>query len=124
MTAAVEEQAWLLGSTVPRIITPPLPEHVDDDAEYGIKPEATWGPQICHFLENVLGWTLIEWQRFLYYRAGEKRANNTGFRFKFLIVLIARQQGKTKWGMGLALWRLFMDPLGTPTCCGRRRRTR
>lgn len=115
MTAVVEEQQeWMLGSTTPRIFTPPLPEHADDDAEYGIKPEATWGPQCCDFLENVLGWKLIEWQRWLYYRALEKRANGTGFRFKFLLVLIGRQQGKTKWGMGLALWRLFMDPNGTP----------
>lgn len=115
MTAVVEEQQdWMLGSTTPREFTPPLPEHVDPDAEYGIDPEATWGPQCVDFLENVLGWDLIEWQKWLYYHALEKRANGTGFRFKFLLVLIGRQQGKTKWGMGLALWRMFMDPNGTP----------
>jgi hypothetical protein len=48
----------------------------------------------------------------LYYRALEKRRDGTGFRFRNLIILVARQNGKTKWGMGLGLWRLFMDKRG------------
>ena len=101
-----------IGSTVPRVFTPPLPEHADPAADYGIKPEATWGPLCCFFLEVILGWDLLPWQKWLYYRGLEKRADNTGFRFHTLIVLVGRQQGKTKWGRGLGLWRLFMDKAG------------
>jgi hypothetical protein len=103
-----------VGSLLPRYHTPPLPQHADPDAEYGIKPEATWGPQCCFFLEHLLGWHLIPFQRWLYYRALEKRPNGTGFRFRYLVVLMARQNGKTKWGEGLGLWRLFMDKHGRP----------
>jgi hypothetical protein len=101
-----------IGSTTPRMFTPPLPEHVDPEAEYGIRPEATWGPLCCYFLEMILGWHLLPWQKWLYYRALEKQTDNTGFRFRILIVMVGRQQGKTKWGRGLGLWRLFMDERG------------
>jgi hypothetical protein len=110
--SAVLEADPEVGSTLPRLFTPPLPEHVDPDAEWGIKPEATWGPLCCDFLERILKWKLLPWQKWLYYRALEKRRNGTGFRFRYLIVLVARQNGKTKWGMGLGLWRLFMDKHG------------
>ena len=101
-----------IGSTTPRMYTPPLPEHLDLSAEYGIKPEATWGPLCCDFLEGLLGWQLLPWQKWLYHHALEKRPDGTGFRFRILLILVGRQQGKTTWGRGLGLWRLFMDKLG------------
>jgi len=112
--SAVLQADPYVGSTLPRLFTPPLPEHVDETAEFGIRPEATWGPLCCYFLENILKWQLLPWQKWLYYRALEKRRNGTGFRFRYLIILVARQNGKTKWGMGLGLWRLFMDKKGRP----------
>lgn len=101
-----------IGSMTPRMFTPPLPEHADPDAEFGIKPEATWGPLCVAFLEGLLGWVLLPWQKWLYYHALEKRPDGTGFRFRILLVLVGRQQGKTTWGRGLGLWRLFMDQQG------------
>jgi hypothetical protein len=103
-----------VGSTLPRLFTPPLPEHADPDAKFGIKPEASWGWQCCYFLEVILGWHLLPWQKWLYYRALEKRRDGTGFRFRFLVILVARQNGKTTWGKGLGIWRLFMDRQGRP----------
>jgi hypothetical protein len=111
---AVLEADPRIGATEARLFTPPLPEHADPDAEFGIRPECTWGPICCYFLERILGWHLLRWQRWLYYRALEKRPDGTGFRFRFLVILVARQNGKTKWGMGLGLWRMFMDKYGTP----------
>lgn len=111
MTAVLEANPRL-GSTTPRLFTPPLEIHADPDAEYGIKPEATWGPLCVTFLEVVLGWKLLPWQKWLYYHALEKRPDGSGFRFRQLIVLVGRQQGKTTWGRGLGLWRLFMDDKG------------
>lgn len=120
MTAALstEPPDHHVGATDPRIFTPPMPQHADPKAPYGIKPEATWGYDCIWFLENVLGWKLMPWQRGLYVRALEKQADGTGFRFKILTVLVARQQGKTAWLRGLGLWRLYMSPTGesSPTC--------
>jgi hypothetical protein len=115
--SAILEADPFIGSTLPRLFTPPLPEHADPDAEWGIKPEATWGPLCCDFLERLLHWNLLPWQKWLYYRALEKRRDGTGFRFRFLVILVARQNGKTTWGMGLGLWRLFMDKRGRPDPC-------
>jgi hypothetical protein len=120
MPAAVIEETWRIGSTTPRLYTPPLKAHVDPKAEYGIKPEATWGPDCVFFLENVVGWNLLPWQKWLYFRALEKKENGTGFRFQILATLIARQNGKTAWLRGLGLWRLFLSETGesTPTSPG------
>ena len=90
----VEDESWRIGSTVPRLYTPPLAAHVDDSAEYGIRPEATWGPDCVDFLEGVLGWELLPWQRWLFHHALEKKADGTGFRFQITTVLVARQNGK------------------------------
>ena len=94
MTAALEVETWRIGSTIPRIFTPPMAGRADTSAEYGIKPEATWGPDCLDFLEGVLGWTLLPWQKWLYHHALEKKADGTGFRFQTTVVLIARQNGK------------------------------
>jgi hypothetical protein len=64
------------------------------------------------FLEKCAGWRLLPWQKWLYVHALEKGADGTGFRFKFLCVLIARQNGKSLWLKGLGLWRLFADEYG------------
>lgn len=104
-----------IGHTEARLFTPPLMEHRDDSAEYGIKPECTWGYDCIDFLENVLGWELMPWQRWLYCRALEKQRDGTGFRHQVLIVLVSRQNGKTAWLRGLGLWRLFMSPTGEAT---------
>jgi hypothetical protein len=92
--SAVLEANPFIGSTEPRLFTPPLPEHADPNAEYGIKPDCTWGPLCVDFLERILGWHLLPWQKWLYYRALEKRRNGTSFRFRYIIVLVARQNGK------------------------------
>ena len=113
MTTAVETDPRI-GSTLPRIFTQPLPAHMDPSSQWGIKDDATWGPECCFFLEVLLGWHLLPWQKWLYYHALEKRADGTGFRFRILLVLVGRQQGKTTWGRGLGLWRLFMDKQGRP----------
>lgn len=111
----------LIGSTVPRIFTPPLPEH-EDDSEYGIKKEWSWGYDCIDFLETVCGWKLLPYQKWLYVHALEKGENRAGFRFSTLCILIARQNGKTRWLKGLGLWRLFVSRYGRAdeTCPGAR----
>ena len=117
---AVEVETWRIGSTLPRLHTPPLLEHQDPDSEFGIKPEATWGYDCIWFLENVAGWTLMPWQRWLFARILEKQADGTGFRFQTAVILVSRQTGKTQFLKGLGLWRLYLSESGSssPTCPG------
>lgn len=56
-----------------------------------------------------MGWTLLPYQSWLYVHALEKDELGEGFRFRTLIMLIARQNGKTQWLKGLGLWKLFLD---------------
>ena len=88
------------GSTEPRIFTPPLRE---------LTPETSWGFECIDFLEKVLGWELLPYQKWLYIHALEKDLAGTGFRFSTIVLLIARQNGKTLWLKGLGLWRLYID---------------
>lgn len=86
------------GSETPRIFTPPLRELTD---------ETTLGFECVDFLEQVLGWSLYPWQKWLYVHALEVREDGA-LRFDTILILIARQNGKTKWLLGLALYRLFI----------------
>lgn len=103
------------GHTKPRVFTPPLPQNCDTDrldgckCGCGLNPDTSWGFECIAFLENVLRWTLIPYQKWLYVHALEKNLAGTGFRFQRLIVLIARQNGKTQWLKGLGLWKLYLD---------------
>jgi len=113
---------YTLGSTVPRLFTPPLPENADPSAEFGLKLSGSWGYDCIDFLESVCGWHLLPYQKWLYVHALEKGDGGSGFRFGTLCILIARQNGKTKWLKGLGLWRLFVSRYGRAdeTCPGAR----
>jgi hypothetical protein len=112
VTAVAESRVQLIGSTTPRFFTPPLAHHVDPTAEFGMTEESSWGFDCIDFLEIVCGWHLLPYQKWLYVHALEKGENGEGFRFKILLILIARQNGKTKWLKGLGLWRLFLSRYG------------
>ena len=103
------------GSTTPRVYTPPLASNCDTERAdgclcgCGLNPDTSWGFECIAFLENVMMWELIPYQRWLYIHALEKDEYGTGFRFETLIILIARQNGKTQWLKGLGLWKMFLD---------------
>jgi hypothetical protein len=128
-----------LGAEQARVATPPLPMHVHPEDEcgqvlltdsdgkthwcghthmYGMTCKDTFGFACIKFLEQILGWKLLPWQRWLYIHALEKSPSGRGFRFDTLVITVARQNGKTRWLKGLGLWRLFLDETGraTPTC--------
>ena len=91
----------VLGFEVPRVFTPPLRE---------LTPETSKGFECISFLENTLGWSLMPYQRWLYIHALEIRPGTEDvYRFDTVLILIARQNGKTKWLQGLTLWRLYRD---------------
>ena len=88
------------GSIEPRLFVPPLRM---------LTPETSWGFECIDFLEGILGWRLLPWQKWLYVHALEKDEAGTAFRFQTIVLLIARQNGKTQWLKGLGLWKLYLD---------------
>lgn len=67
------------------------------------------------FTEEILGITLIPWQRWLLIHALELRPDGR-FRFRTVLILVARQNGKTTLIETKNLWKLFV--LGVPLIVG------
>lgn len=73
-----------------------------------LTPETSLGFEACAFARDVLGLSLLPWQEWLLQHALEVRPDGE-FRFRTVVVLVARQNGKTTLVQVLALWRLFLD---------------
>jgi len=98
--------ARLLGREEPRVFTPPLRD---------LTPDTTLGFEVIEFAEDVLGLTLLPWQRWLFVHALEVVDEPDGswrLRFRNVIVLIGRQNGKTTMGRVLALYFLYVLGVG------------
>lgn len=93
----------LLGSEVPRIYTPPLRE---------LTPETSLGFAAIAFAETVLLLTLFPWQKWLLIHALELRPDG-GFRFRTVVILVARQNGKSTVSVVLALFFLYVLKVAT-----------
>jgi hypothetical protein len=92
----------ILGSTEPRVYTPPLRELTRD---------TSLGFDVVDFAHDVLGVTLLPWQRWLYVHALEIVGDFDGdwhFRFRTVLVLVARQNGKTMVSEILSLFFLYV----------------
>ena len=87
------------GHSEPRIFTPPLRE---------LTPETSRGFEVIKFALVFLGVDLYPWQKFLLIHALEIMPDGQ-YRFKRVVVLVARQQGKTLLASVLAAWWLFVD---------------
>lgn len=96
----------LLGREVPRVWTPPLRE---------LTPETSRGFECIAFAEEVLGISLVPWQRWLLIHALETLPDGT-FRFRTVLLLVARQNGKSTLMQVLSLWRMYID--GAPLVIG------
>ena len=98
------------GSTEPRIFTPPLRE---------LTPETSLGFAVIEFARDVLDVRLLPAQEWLFIHALEIIGDfDTGwyFRFRTVLVLMARQQGKTMMSEILALF--FLYALGVQLIIG------
>lgn len=85
------------GSTEPRIWTPPLRE-LTEDTSYGF--------EVIDFAETI-GWPLDPWERWAVIHGGELLEDGTP-RFRFLLIIVARQNGKTLLFRVLTLWWMFI----------------
>lgn len=93
--------ARLFGCEQPRIYTPPLRE---------LTPDTTLGYEVIAFSEGVLGIKLHPWQKWLFIHALEvidKPDGSWMLRFRTVLILVGRQNGKTTMGAILALFFLY-----------------
>ena len=101
--------APVLGSTTPRIFTPPLVTGLPGPCGCGcaLSPATSLGFSAVEFAEEILGFRLIPWQRWLLIHALELRPDGF-FRFRTVLVLVARQNGKTLTVLIKNLWKMFV----------------
>lgn len=88
----------LLGCETPRIYTPPLRE---------LTPETSYGFSVVDFAEHVLEIELFPWQKWFFIHALECLEDGS-FRFRVIVLLVARQNGKSLMAQILVLWALFV----------------
>lgn len=91
----------LIGCEQPRVYTPPLRE---------LTPDTTLGFEMCDFAE-ALGFHLVPWERWLLVHAFEIVGDLDGdwaLRFRTVLVLIARQNGKTLVTTVITLYFLYI----------------
>lgn len=103
---ATPETEHLFGSAEPRICTPPLRE---------LTPETSLGFEVIEFARDVLGVTLLPWQRVALIRMLELREDGD-LRFRTVVVIVARQNGKSTLAQILTIWLLFV--YGWPVVLG------
>lgn len=87
-----------VGRTEPRLWTPPL---------RNLTRDTTRGYEANDFAE-LIGEPLLPWQKWLNIHALELLPDNT-YRFRTVLVLVARQNGKSSDKRMVSLWRLYMD---------------
>ncbi len=95
-----------VGCTEPRIFTPP---------KRPLTPDTTKGFAAIEFAEEILEIELLPWQKWLLLHALELNADGT-YRFKTVVLLVARQNGKSTLMQVLTLWRMFAE--GAPLVIG------
>lgn len=119
------------GNTLPRVFTPPLapggpgpcgcgcaltPVVTDDGTATGRYVSGTsWGFSLIEFAEDVIGMRLHPWQRWLFIHALEVMTTVSvdgepagRFRYRKILILVARQNGKTSGVEIKNLWKLYV----------------
>lgn len=95
----------LLGNTAARVFTPPLRK---------LTPKTSLGYQAIDFATHVMGITLTPWQKWFLVHALELVDVDSPFimtelRFSTILLLIARQNGKTTIAQVVIAWRMFLS---------------
>lgn len=94
------------GYETPRVFTPPLRR---------LTPKTSLGFSAIEFAEDVLQFSLFPWQKWLLIHALEVLPDGS-FRFRNVVVLVARQNGKSTLSIVLSLWSMYV--LGRPLVIG------
>jgi len=109
MTATIEEPQVILGSTTPRLWTKPIVTGLPGPCGCGcaLTPATSKGFSAIEFAEGVLEIRLLPWQRWLLIHALELRPDGR-FRFRTVLVMVGRQNGKTTTVEVKNLWKMFV----------------
>jgi hypothetical protein len=102
----------LRGKTTPRIFTPPLRPLEPRTPQ---TEQHTLGYQVIDFADEILRVSLVPWQRWLLVHMLELLPDGTP-RYRTVVVIVARQNGKTMLSIVLALF--FMYVVGARTVLG------
>lgn len=86
------------GCETPRIFTPPLRK---------LTPKTSLGFAAIEFAQDVMGWTLDPWQKWLLIHMLELLPDGS-LRFRTVVVLVARQNGKSTLSVVLSLFFMFI----------------
>ena len=99
----------ILGKTTPRIFTPPLVTGRPGSCGCGcaLSPRTSKGFSAVDFARDVIGVDPLPWQRWLLIHALELKSDG-GFRFRTVLMLVARQNGKTTIVEVKNLWKMFV----------------
>lgn len=117
------ENDALLGSVTPRLWTKPLITGPPGPCVCGcaLTEDTSYGVDVVWFAEHVLGTPLDPWEVFAAIHGGELLPDGRP-RFRKLLIIVARQQGKTLLCRVLTLYWLFIERwpmiLGTSTNLG------
>ena len=120
MVAVVERPVVVLGSTYPRIFTSPLVTGRRGRCGCGcaLSPKTSYGFEVEDFARDILKRPLDPWQRHLVIHACELLPDGRP-RFRKVLVLVARQNGKTELLVILVLYWMYVERvklvLGTST---------
>ena len=122
MTAGLDERppVDIRGSTVPRIFTPPRWGGPPGPCGCGcpLRPATSRGFEVIAFATDVLRVALLPWQRWWLIHAFELSidihplSGRRRLRYRTLLTLIARQQGKSWILRVVALWALYVRRVG------------
>lgn len=104
--SVVVAQRKRFGCETPRVFTEPLRE---------LTPATSKGFECIEFAEEILELELLPWQKWLLIHALELLADGT-YRFRTIVLLVARQNGKSTLMQVLSLWRMYAD--GAPLVIG------
>ncbi len=86
------------GQEAPRVFTPPLRP---------LTPQTSMGFAVINFAEEIVGIQLHPWQKWLFIHALEL-LDDGSFRFRVVVILVARQNGKSTWSQLLALFFMYV----------------
>lgn len=100
----------VMGSTTPRLAPTPLIIGAPGPCGCGcaLDEDSSYGFEVVDFAENILHSPLDPWQRWLVIHAGELLPDGRP-RFKKILLIVSRQQGKTFLLTVLTLFWLFVE---------------
>jgi hypothetical protein len=104
----------ILGSTLPRRWTPPLVTGPPGGCPCGcaLTDETSYGFDVIDFARDVVRLPLDEWEQLAAIHAGELLPDGRP-RFRVMLILVARQNGKTTLAKVLILYWLFLESVGS-----------